>query len=223
MSTYEVWNYLHLLMFVFWVGTDMGVFLSAKKATDSSLSFESRMMLLHVALRIELIPRTMWKMALPLGVMLSVRLDLLDISSAGIALVWIFTIAWWILSMSAGYLYDKPVGHRLTMINNWVTGLVGVALVVACLTSAAGNGPFDASAGWLYWKVGCYGLINLTIVLMLYVFDPMGLAFVRLATEGSSDELEQHITSIWNRSAVTIWVTYSLILIVAFLGTTKPL
>ncbi len=79
MTLFEVWKFLHILMFVGWVGADMGVFLSAKKSTDPKWSFESRMLFLHMALRIELIPRTMWKAALPLGVMLSVDMGLLDI------------------------------------------------------------------------------------------------------------------------------------------------
>ncbi len=61
MSSYLVWKYAHILMFVFWVGTDMGVFLAAQRCTDPKLSFASRVTLLHMALRIELLPRTMWK------------------------------------------------------------------------------------------------------------------------------------------------------------------
>ncbi len=71
MDAYLSWKYLHILMFVFWVGTDMGVFISCKKSTDPKVPIDARFMLLHMALRIELLPRAMWKAALPLGVMLS--------------------------------------------------------------------------------------------------------------------------------------------------------
>ena len=60
MTGYVVWKYAHILMFVFWVGTDMGVFLAARRSTDPKLSFVSRVTLLHMALRIELLPRTMY-------------------------------------------------------------------------------------------------------------------------------------------------------------------
>ncbi|TDJ42011.1 MAG: hypothetical protein E2O50_06780, partial [Gammaproteobacteria bacterium] len=71
MTAYFAWKYLHILMFVFWVGTDMGVYLSCKKATDPKIPLDARFLLLHMALRIELLPRTMWKAALPLGVTLA--------------------------------------------------------------------------------------------------------------------------------------------------------
>jgi len=221
MEPYLTWKYLHILMFVFWVGTDMGVFLSCKKATDPKLSIDARFLLLHMALRIELLPRTMWKAALPLGVTLSANMGLIPISSAGLAAVWIFSIAWLALSVYGAWHYDKPIGHKLTKINNAVTAAVGIALIFVAITSSAGNGPFVADASWLHWKIGIYGAINLMIVAMLYVFDPMGIAFGRLAVEGSTPEIEATISTIMDRATVTIWLTYALILIVGFIATTK--
>src|SRR5690606_23415927 len=177
--------------------------------------------LLHMALRIELLPRTMWKAALPFGVMLSANLGLIDIGPVELALVWIFSLAWWGVSMAGAWHYDKPVGHRLARITNWVTGAVGLALIGLALSSGLNHGPFAADAPWLLWKIGLYGAINLLVVLMIVVFDPLGAAFARLATEGSSPEIEQIISSTMNRSTVVIWSTYALILIVGFIGTVK--
>lgn len=221
MTGYDGWNYLHILMFVFWIGTDLAVFLSAKKSTDPSLPLDARLMLLHWALRIELLPRTMWKAALPLGVMLSVELGLLELSTTGVALVWLFTLGWWAVSMTGAYKYDQPIGHTLTKLNNVLSGIVGAGLIALAVSSYLGNGPFDADATWLLWKVGLYGLINLMVIVMIVVFDPLGPAFGQLATEGSTPALESTITAVMNRSAVVIWTTYATIALVAFIGTTK--
>jgi hypothetical protein len=221
MTEYQAWDYLHILMFVFWVGTDMGVFLSALKSTDPKLPIDSRFLLLHMALRIELLPRTMWKAALPLGVMLSVQLGALDLGTAGLIAVWAFSIVWWAISMTGAWYYDKPFGHRLAAVTNWLTGLVGVTLIVLAAWSLLGNGPFAAEATWLHWKVGLYGLINLMVVLMIKVFDPLGIAFGRLAVEGSKPEIEATISSVMARSAVVIWSTYLLIFLVGFIGITR--
>jgi len=221
MDAYLSWKYLHILMFVFWVGTDMGVFLSCKKATDPKVPIDARFMLLHMALRIELLPRTMWKAALPLGVTLSREMGLIELSILNLLLVWAFSIAWWVLSVTSAWHYDKPIGHKLTKYNNIVTGTVGTVLIIVAASSLMGNGPFDADATWLAWKVGIYGLINLAIVAMLYVFDPMGIEFGRLAVEGSTPEIESNITAIMNRATVTIWGTYVLIFVVGFIATTK--
>ncbi len=223
MTGYEVWKYAHLLMFVFWVGTDMGVFLAARRSTDASLSFVTRVTLLHMALRIELLPRTMWKAALPLGVMLSRDMGFLPISDLAVALIWIFSVIWWAISMAGAYWYDKPAGHRLARVTNWLTGLVGVTLIVLCLSSWLGSGPFVQDAPWLHLKVALYGAINLMVIWMILAFDPIGAAFGRLAVEGSRPEIEAIISGTMARSTVIIWSTYALIVIVGFIGTTKVL
>jgi hypothetical protein len=221
MTSYDGWNYLHILMFVFWIGTDLGVFLSAKKATDPKLPFDARLMLMHWALRIELLPRTMWKAALPLGVMLSVKLELLDLGTLGITLVWLFTLAWWAVSMTGAYKYDQPIGMQLGKLNNYLTGIVGAGLIALAVSSYLGYGPFAADATWLLWKVGLYGLINLMVIAMLVVFEPLGIAFARMATEGSTPELENTVAVVMNRSAIVIWSTYGTIALVGFIGTAK--
>jgi len=223
MDDYEIWKYAHILMFVFWVGTDMGVFFAARRSTDPKLSFMTRVTLLHMALRIELLPRTMWKAALPLGVMLSRDLGYLPISNVELTLVWLFSIAWWAISMAGAYWYDKPVGHRLAGITNWLTGLVGVMLIVLCASSWLGHGPFVQDATWLQLKVALYGVINLMVIWMIVAFDPIGAAFGRLAVEGSKPEIEAIISSTMDRSTIIIWSTYALIVIVGFIGTTKLL
>lgn len=223
MSEYEFWKYAHLLMFAFWVGTDMGVFFAARRSTDARLSFVTRVTLLHMALRIELLPRTMWKAALPFGVMLSRNLGFLPISDLAVGLVWAFSIVWWAVSMAGAYWYDKPLGHRLAGITNWLTGLVGVAVIVLCASSWLGAGPFVQSAPWLHLKVALYGVINLMVIWMIKAFDPIGAAFGRLAVEGSKPEIEAIISRTMDRSTVIIWSTYALIVLVGFIGTTRLL
>ena len=36
------WLYLHILLLVFWVGTDVGVFIAAKWSEKTTLSMETR-------------------------------------------------------------------------------------------------------------------------------------------------------------------------------------
>ncbi len=220
-ASFLFWKYLHVIMFVGWVGADMGVFISAKKSTDSSLPFETRVLLLHMALRIELIPRTMWKAELPLGAMLSKEMGLLEINDLGIAIVWVFTTIWWAISVTGAIFYDKSWGQRLAHFTNILIGIVGVGLIVIAILSAMGNGPFDPSATWLLWKVGLYGLINLTCLGIMVAFDPMAPAFMRLAVEGSTPEIEGLVKRTLNISIFPIWTTYFLVTFVAFIATTK--
>lgn len=220
MTADDAWKYLHLLMVAFWVGSDMGVMLCARKSTDSRLALEARLMMLKVALLIELLPRLMWASALPVGVILSRRLGLLEISDAGVALVWLFTIAWGAISLGGAHWSEKPIGQRLGLINRWIIGTLGVALVVAGLSSYLGYGPFESA--WLAAKVGLYGVINLTILGIEIAFLPLGPAFGRLFTEGSKPEIETVISSKMSGTMFWVYTTYIFIIIVALIGIAKP-
>jgi hypothetical protein len=221
MGEYDIWKYLHVLMLVFWVGTDMGVMLCARKSTDSRLSLETRLTLLKTALLIELLPRTMWALALPLGVMLSRGLGLLDISDAGIALVWLFTIAWLLISVGGAHYSDRPIGQTLAAINRWIIGTIGVVLLAVGLYSYATHGPFESH--WLAAKVALYGVINLTILGIEVSFIPLGPAFGRLAVEGSKPDIEAIISDKMNGTMFWVYTTYILILVVGLVGIAKPI
>jgi hypothetical protein len=221
MATYDVWKYLHVLVLVFWVGTDMGVMLCARKSTDSRLNLEARLTLLKTALLIELLPRTMWALALPLGIILSRGLGLLEISDGALAGVWVFTLIWLGISVGGAHYSDKPIGQRLSAINRWIIGTIGVSLLVVGTLSYLNHTPFESQ--WLAAKVALYGIINLTILGIEVAFIPLGPAFGRLVVEGSKPDIEATITKKMDGTMFWVYTTYILILIVALIGIAKPI
>lgn len=221
MAEYEIWKFLHICMFVFWLGTDMGVMLCSKKSTDSNLGVEARFQMLEMALKIEILPRIMWVMALPLGVHLSKSLGYIDPSSLTLTMMWVFTLMWLVINVGGATNLDKPWGQQLSKINRIVVASIGAGLIIVAATSFMGYGPYEPNS--IALKVGLYGLINLTILGIEIAFFPLGMAFERLATEGSSPELESSITGGMNTTLKWVHATYIMIFIVAFIGVTKIL
>ena len=221
MAEYEIWKFLHICMFVFWLGTDMGVMLCSKKSTDSNLGVEARFQMLEMALKIEILPRIMWVMALPLGVHLSKSLGYIDPSFLTVTMMWVFTLMWLVINVGGATNLDKPWGQQLSKINRIVVASLGAGLIIVAATSFMGFGPYEPNS--IALKVGLYGLINLTILGIEIAFFPLGMAFERLATEGSSPELESSITGGMNTTLKWVHATYIMIFIVAFIGVTKIL
>ena len=221
MAEYEIWKFLHICMFVFWLGTDMGVMLCSKKSTDSNLGVEARFQMLEMALKIEILPRIMWVMALPLGVHLSKSLGYIDPSFLTLTMMWAFTLMWLVINVGGATNLDKPWGQQLSKINRIVVASLGAGLIIVAATSFMGYGPYEPNS--IALKVGLYGLINLTILGIEIAFFPLGMAFERLATEGSSPELESSITGGMNTTLKWVHATYIMIFIVAFIGVTKIL
>jgi len=206
-------------MFVFWLGTDVGVMLCSKKSTDPNLGVEARFQMLEMALKIELLPRVMWVMALPFGVQLSKTLGYIDPSSITLTMMWLFTLAWLVINVGGAANLNKPWGQQLSKINRFILVALGVGLIIVAVSSYLGFGPYEANSVAL--KVGLYGLVNLTILGIEIAFFPLGLAYERLATEGSSPEIESSISGGMDLTLRWVHATYILIFITAFIGATK--
>ena len=219
MAEYEIWKFLHICMFVFWLGTDVGVMLCSKKSTDPTLGVEARFKMLEMALIIELLPRVMWVMALPLGVHLSKSLGYLDPSITTLVMMWAFIIVWLIVNVGGAANLEKPWGQQLSKINRIIIASLGVGLIIVSISSFMGMGPYEANS--IALKVGLYGLVNITILGIEIAFFPLGLAFERLASEGSSPDIEESISSGMRKTLAWVHTTYFLIFIVAFIGVTK--
>ncbi len=130
MAEYEIWKFLHICMFVFWLGTDMGVMLCSKKSTDPNLGVEARFQMLEMALKIEILPRVMWVMALPLGVHLSKSLGYIEPSVLTLSLMWVFVLMWLVINVGGAANLDKPWGQQLSKINRIVVASLGVGLII---------------------------------------------------------------------------------------------
>ena len=219
MAEYEIWKFLHICMFVFWLGTDVGVMLCSKKSTDPNLGVEARFQMLEMALKIELLPRVMWVMALPFGVQLSKTLGYIDPSPITLTMMWLFTLAWLVINVGGAANLNKPWGQQLSKINRFILVALGVSLIIVAVSSYLGFGPYEANSVAL--KVGLYGLVNLTILGIEIAFFPLGLAYERLATEGSSPEIESSISGGMDLTLRWVHATYILIFITAFIGATK--
>ena len=219
MAEYEIWKFLHICMFVFWLGTDVGVMLCSKKSTDPNLGVEARFQMLEMALKIELLPRVMWVMALPFGVQLSKTMGYIDASSITLTMMWLFTLAWLVINVGGAANLNEPWGQQLSKINRFIVASLGVGLIIVAISSFMGYGPYEANSVAL--KVGLYGLVNLTILGIEVAFFPLGLAYERLATEGSSPEIESSISGGMDLTLRWVHATYILIFISAFIGATK--
>ena len=219
MAEYEIWKFLHICMFVFWLGTDVGVMLCSKKSTDPNLGVEARFQMLEMALKIELLPRVMWVMALPFGVQLSKTLGYIDPSPITLTMMWLFTLAWLVINVGGAANLNNPWGQQLSKINRFILVALGVGLIIVAVSSYLGFGPYEANSVAL--KVGLYGWVNLTILGIEIAFFPLGLAYERLATEGSSPEIESSISGGMDLTLRWVHATYILIFITAFIGATK--
>jgi hypothetical protein len=206
---------------VFWLGTDLGVMLGARKSKDASLSLESRMVALQLALKLDVIPRIMAALALPIGMLLARHLGLVQIDNLGMALMWLVALGWIAINLAAGATHDQPIGRTLQKIQWVYLVILGGALLGTAVWSWAGSGPFGAN--WLALKVALYGVICWLAIGIDWAFGPGVIAFAKITADGSAPELEQAYSASVDNSVRFVLGLYLCLLLIGWLGVAKPL
>jgi len=219
-SAIDVWKYIHILLFVYWLGADLGVFLLALASKRSNLSFAERALALKMAMVIDVMPRLSFALMFPVGLELAAAKGYVEPTALARSAAWLISATWVSIVIGMTRLEGKPVAHRLAKANaalHWA-----LLFVVAGIggSSILGHGPFPA--GWLGWKVLLFGLIFFCGIMIDKEFDPVSPAFARLAAEGSKPDIEQAISRGIDRSIVWVLTLYALVVVIAFLGTARP-
>jgi len=200
--SYNAWLFLHILLLVAWLGTDVGVLVGGWASKNKNLSTETREKILGIGMQLDMFPRTAMTLMLPTGMHLALSIGVLNFSSTTVTLVWLFSLAWlaitWIRYLNEG----KPIGMHMAK----VAILIDIIVLGVCgwiaISSFGGNGPIIAD--WVATKVLLFGLIALTVIVLEFVFLPGVIAFVGIINEGSTPEREATYSKSMNEKAAKI-------------------
>ena len=217
--SYEAIKFIHVLLLVFWLGTDVGVLLLARRFRDASLSVETRLTLLQMAMVIDTLPRICFIVMLPAGVHLANAAGLLDVGAPGMAGLWLLAVALLAVNMSAAKHIGTPLGARLQRFNWLGLGVAGLALVGVGLSSLVNGNPDVVS--WLAAKIVIYGLVYWFAIGIDWMFLPVGRLTAELAKNGSSEEVEAGITRTVDQTMWAVLAVYASTLAAAWICVTK--
>jgi len=214
------WVFLHVLLLVFWLGTDLGVLILARAVRRNDLSFPQRAVLLHYAMIIDILPRVCLTLSFAVGLHLAASSGWVAPPPVTFAAAWIVGFLWLAL-LYALYKAEGTPRHAVYAAFNLVLqALLSVGMIGLGVASLLGSGPFPA--GWLAAKVLLFGLVFVCSIMIDIEFRPMAPAFARLASEGSTVEVEAVIRRSVDRAVVWVVAIYVLLLSIAFLGSVKP-
>ena len=221
MDPYALLIYAHILLFVFWLGGDMGVLLNSIKVKDSSLSFETRATLLKTALTLDMLPRTCWVLMLPVGAYLASYNGLIPMDTAFEHIgTWAITVFWMTLTWAVPMTEGKPINMTLRKINMAFLLIMGAVFLFLSISSISNSAPDEPL--WFAVKLGVFGLIFICGIMIDIAIAPMIGPFMELETEGSTPEREKIISGAMNHTIFWVLSLYACIAIIGWLGTTKP-
>ena len=217
--SYEAIKFIHVLLLVFWLGTDVGVLLLARRFRDASLSVETRLALLHMAMVIDTLPRICFIVMLPVGVHLANAAGLLDVGIPGLLGLWLLAAVLLTVNMSAAKHIGTALGARLQRFNWAGLGIAGLLLIGTGLAALVNGEP--AMVPWLAAKIVIYGLVYWFAIGIDWMFLPVGRLTGELAGKGSSPEVEAGITRTVDQTMWAVLAVYAATLAAAYICITK--
>ena len=212
---------VHILLLVYWLGADLGVFYSAGFLTDAKLSIETRRTVMKILHFIDLFPRMALVMMLPVGISLALIGGYASVSPDWtipvIVLAWVAASAWLMLVVKN---YGSPTAG-LTRLDYWIRYLVIAGLLAVAGASFAGFGPIGPGSVWLALKLVVFAGIILCGLGIRATFKPFAAAFGQLVREGSSPAVEAAMKQAQSRVRPVVLTLWAALVIEAFLGLSK--
>ncbi|MGW1850473.1 hypothetical protein [Nocardia elegans] len=223
------WILLHLVLFVFWLGGDLGVFYSSRFVIDPERTPPARATALAIMSGLDLGPKICLILFLPSGITL-MALDPHGATLFGIALfpwwfvvlVWVFATGWLVLAITAHRTHGRiVVVHRADL-------TIRIAVIAAAATAGAytlvAEDPFGVTTDprWLGGKILLYTAAVAAGLGIRMTLRPFGPAFGRLQSEGSSPDIESVLRGSVNGCLPYVWVIWGSVLAAAALGVLKP-
>lgn len=218
-TMHELVSYLHLLLFVFWLGADIGVFICAHGTVQPGLTGEQRLRTAGLMSMIELAPRISASLMLTVGGILTeyVGLEHPPWQMAGIVLL---GPAWLTLVLAGYYRAGTAFGAQAARLDVWMRSLLMVAVPVsvayAWSTSRLDGAPYVAGKLLIFAALMALGL------LMRRALAPFSEGLRTLAAGGDSAAVEDAMAQSVARArpyVAAIWIGLAA---AAFLGIAKP-
>ena len=209
---------MHVLVFVYWLGGDLGAFYTSRMVSDPMRPVAARIAAAQALTALDMAPRTALILALPTGVTLASTTGSVALPVVALAAVWVFALVWLWLAWRI-HLKHLPPGaavRRLDLGIRW--------LVLAGLAAVGGGVVIGAVPAPLF--VGLKLLILASAVATgLWVRNliaPFGPAFAALVSTGPTPEIDQIIIRALARARPAVMLIWALLLTAAFLGFWRP-
>ena len=155
--------YLHVLLMVFWLGTDIGVFIAGLRFMDPKRSLEERAAVINLGMVIDRYPRICFVAILPVGLQIAYLRGIVPALSAQVLiLAWALAVVWMTAVIVTMRLHGKAAARPWQALERWfrIVGFLGfTGLGIAGWTQNL------ILPGWLAGKlVGYRGDLSLCVV-----------------------------------------------------------
>ncbi|WNC72160.1 hypothetical protein RGQ13_18870 [Thalassotalea psychrophila] len=218
MTEYLIFKLLHIVLFVYWLGGDLGTFYASKFVAKKGLSKEQRSTALTIMMGVDQGPRICMALILGPGVQMAFNSGAITIPAWAMVLVWLVCAVWLAMVLAIHFGHGKKFVAPLTKFDfNFRIVVVLICFYVA-LESMFSTTPSFIQAEYLAWKLIMFAILvccGLGIRVMLKPFVP---AFMQMMKDGPNDEIDAVMQGSINRVRPFVYFIWFGLIVNAALG-----
>jgi hypothetical protein len=208
LDPYRVVVFLHVLLFVYWLGADLGVFICSTVGRREDLTDDQRRGLREAGELIDMAPRTCLVLMVPVGLTLAATFGSPIRGAPVLTVIWLASLAWLWLVWQVHLQHNSSLGRLFWKIDFGIRGLVMAGFVGFGAWCLATGGPI--AARWLAVKMLLFGLI---------ILCGIGVRILLLSSAKPAPAAAGSARAVDNRIRNVVFVIWAL---VAVIGVTKP-
>jgi len=220
MTELDLFILLHILLFVYWLGGDVGVFYSSKFVLKPELSNESRLVAAKIMLNLDLIPRICMTLMLTVGGVLA---ELYGVKHPTWQMVGIWLLApfWLSMVLLIHFREGTPLARTLTRIDYWFRWFLILGILVSVSYSWSIGRFVDAP--WLAFKILIFAVL-VFCGLMIRIYLPPYITGLHKMGSGQNMSDADNAAMISSMSKARPWVLviWAGLVMEATLGIVKP-
>lgn len=215
------WQFVHILLLVFWLGADVGVWLAMWFVRDARLDFRTRVTIVRLAFLIDLAPRFAFALMIPVGTELAIGIGALPDTAALRGLAWSGGLGWCTLHVLLLARKGTALAAGLRRLNVAFEAVAGIGLVILGLAALSGMARPAGMPDWLAGKLLLFGAVFLVVLGIDTRFQPFTM-LLATAPAGPTPQQEERIRRATDQTLAWALLLYALIVAIAWLGKLKP-
>lgn len=215
----DLFTLLHVLLFCYWLGGDIGVFYSSGFVVDGSLGRDRRLMAARIMLAIDLVPRICMSLMLTVGGVLA---ELRGITHPGWQLLAIILLGpvWLSSVLLLHFRHDAPYTPALTRFDRVLRWGVIAAILASLLWSALQGRP-DALP-WLQAKLLGFAFLVFCGLMIRRGFGGFATGYAALLSGEPSERENADMLRSVQRVRPWVLAIWGVLVLEAWLGIAKP-
>ncbi|KXI30471.1 hypothetical protein [Paraglaciecola hydrolytica] len=216
-DSYLVLKLLHLILFVYWLGGDLGTFYASKYVAKAGLTAQQRSTALSIMMGVDQGPRICMALILGPGIQMAYNVGLMSIPLWAMVATWLLCGLWLTMVLAIHFGHGKAFVAPLTRFD-FNFRLVIIAL---CLYFAGQSLLGDKSiilVDFLAWKLIIFAALvacGLGIRVMLKPFVP---AFMQMMQQGPNPQIDGELQACLARVRPFVYLIWLGLLVNTALG-----